>query len=246
MDSIVCSVALSDTVTASKCDRTRLSFSDKTVQTENSNAYRAARFIVERYGLPGADISVGNNIPSGLGLGGSSADCAGVILALDSLYGLNMSEREMADIALMFGSDTAYMLHGGFARMQGRGEIITGFDSDYRRDVLIAYNGTVDTARCFACFDSENFVGAVTDCDKLLSILSGKDPGGAESMFYNALTPAATLLNPMIQGVFDMMRDYHCVMTGSGAGVVVFGANERAAQLLSSAGYDVIKTAIVR
>lgn len=69
----------------------------------------------EKYSLPKVCINVRNDVPCGVGLGGSSADCAGVIIALNKLFSLGLGDGEMREIADKFGSDTAYMITGGFA-----------------------------------------------------------------------------------------------------------------------------------
>ena len=61
----------------------------------------------ERYGVDGVEIRLDKRVPFGAGLGGGSSDGTAVLLALDGLFGLRLSEAELIDLAAGLGSDTA-------------------------------------------------------------------------------------------------------------------------------------------
>ena len=92
------------------------------VPFENTNACKVAEAFVEKFGVSGVDVTIYENIPVGAGLGGSSADSAGVLKAMCKLFGVDV--KDCHEIANEYGSDIRYMLDGGFARMTGRGENI--------------------------------------------------------------------------------------------------------------------------
>ncbi|MFR6641566.1 MAG: hypothetical protein ACLUSP_09810 [Christensenellales bacterium] len=96
----------------------------------------------------GADFYVTRRIPSGAGLGGSSADAAGVINAYRIMYGVNASEPEIKRIAFSVGSDVPYMLSGGYADT-GTGENVTKIDADVKGKILLCGRGKVDRMRVF-------------------------------------------------------------------------------------------------
>ena len=87
----------------------------------DNNAYKTAKAFADKFSTGGVDITVQKNIPLGAGLGGSSADIAGVLNGLKALYGVNES---VLDIANALGSDSGYMLSGGYAVLSGRGDKI--------------------------------------------------------------------------------------------------------------------------
>ena len=70
------------------------------------------------------DISLEKRIPSGAGMGGGSADAAGVIWALDGLFGTHYSMETLCEIGLQVGADVPFILMGGTAYVRGIGEII--------------------------------------------------------------------------------------------------------------------------
>lgn len=87
--------------------------------TEN-NAYKTANAFTEKYKTLGVDIIIDKKIPVSAGLGGSSADIAGVLNGMRKLF----QENEVLSIANELGSDSGYLLEGGFAVLTGRGEKI--------------------------------------------------------------------------------------------------------------------------
>ncbi|MBE7088511.1 MAG: 4-(cytidine 5'-diphospho)-2-C-methyl-D-erythritol kinase [Clostridiales bacterium] len=158
LNSVVCSVDLYDLISvSSRKDKavtvTMRGLGSEAIPLEKNNAYIAATAFVEKFNTCGADITVYKNIPMGAGLGGSSADAAGVLNALKKLYKID-DEVGVKQIADAIGSDVGYMLYGGYALLSGRGEIITPIASDLRLDILLFVpQYGVSTAQCFKLYD---------------------------------------------------------------------------------------------
>lgn len=245
LDTVVASVELADAVSACEAEANSVFFSDRGVVAEKSNAYKALDYMREKYSLPNVCISVKNNIPCGAGLGGSGADCAGVIIALNKLFSLGLSDGEMREIADKFGSDTAYMITGGFARLTGRGDKIDFFESEFCPEVLIAYSGEVSTKQCFSLFDEMKQTAVFPDSDRLIRLLESDCPEKAEDCFFNHLTLPARTLNDGVARILDIAKGRKAVMTGSGAGVVIFSPDEQTEKTLLSGGINVIKTRVL-
>jgi len=73
-----------------------------------ARAHRALEHAAERV-LP-AIVSVQKRIPAGGGLGGGSSDAAATLIALRDLFGLPLSNADLAPVALALGSDVPYFL----------------------------------------------------------------------------------------------------------------------------------------
>lgn len=84
----------------------------------------------ERYGIGGATITLDKRIPFGAGLGGGSADGTAVILALNSIFSLNLTIRELIDLAAKLGSDTPFFVSNTPQLCEGRGEILSPIELD--------------------------------------------------------------------------------------------------------------------
>src|SRR5256714_8192981 len=63
-------------------------------------------------------------IPMGAGLGGGSADAAAFLKAANLLYGLNLKQAELIEIATAVGQDVPFLLSGGTARATGLGSTL--------------------------------------------------------------------------------------------------------------------------
>ena len=96
------------------------------VSEEADLCVRAARALQQASGTPlGADISLLKRIPIGAGLGGGSSDAATCLVALNHLWGLNLSTDELAALGLKLGADVPVFVRGRVAWAEGVGERIT-------------------------------------------------------------------------------------------------------------------------
>jgi 4-diphosphocytidyl-2-C-methyl-D-erythritol kinase len=94
------------------------------VPVDASNlAWKAAVALAEAVGRePDVRIGLRKAIPVAGGMAGGSADAAGALLALATLWRLDLGREALMEIAASVGSDVAFALHGGTALGTGRGE----------------------------------------------------------------------------------------------------------------------------
>ena len=83
---------------------------------------KALRLMQTLYGVGAARIRLEKRVPFGAGLGGGSSDATSVILAINELYNLGLSEERLVEIAAMLGSDTAFFVRNTPQLCTGRGE----------------------------------------------------------------------------------------------------------------------------
>lgn len=232
LDSLVSTVSLFDSVTATaRTDaETNVSFAGVGAETipPCNNALRAAQAFAEAFSVSGADIVIDRKIPVGAGLGSSSADAAGVLRALAALWGISDMVRLKA-IADSIGSDTGYLLTGGWARMTGRGEHVAPVADMPALSLLLLIPPTgVSTPQCFAAFDrrAERFPPQTM---RAIECLRREGARGAHA-FGNALTQAAGELNPaVLKALSEAQAMSPCGfgMTGSGSACyAVFASSE--------------------
>ncbi|MGN1104808.1 MAG: 4-(cytidine 5'-diphospho)-2-C-methyl-D-erythritol kinase [Candidatus Coproplasma sp.] len=233
IDSVVASIDLADVISArGRSDKqinvTMHGEGSENIPPERNNAYKAARAFMDRFNTYGADITVWKNIPVGAGLGGSSADVAGVLRAMAKLYNID-DYASIKAIADSLGSDCGYMLTGGFARISGRGEIVKPVDGNLKLDlVLLVPEGGVSTVQCYALSDSQLKGPAMSSaCENAL--LQG-DLNGVANSLGNGLYSAAKLLNSGIEEAVAQLEEFAPLgvnMTGSGSGVYAIMENDQ-------------------
>ena len=101
----------------------------ESVPFENNIVLKAANLIKEYCSVEeGVRIELNKNIPDQKGLGGGSSDAASTLIGLKKFWGLDISKKELLDLALQLGSDVPFFVFGKTAWAEGRGEILKEFD----------------------------------------------------------------------------------------------------------------------
>ena len=125
--------------------------------------------ISSNYDIPGIDVLLKKNIPIGAGLGGGSSNAAVTLHALNSLFKLNMTSKQLIKIAQKIGSDVPFFINGGSAIVRGRGEKIEEIDLDERFYIIVISDLLIHTKDIFEHLPSDSYIDAVNNVDLLNS-----------------------------------------------------------------------------
>ena len=238
LDSVVTTVDLYDAIVIKKRKDKQVTITmhgqgSEAIFFEENNAVRAAKAFIGAYATCGCDIKVYKNIPLGLGMGGSSADAAGVLNGLSKLYGVN-DTAGLKLLADSVGSDTRYMLSGGYARLFGRGDEVMPIESSLKLNfLLLAPKEGVSTALCYKTFDSLSKLGG--DSESAQEAIEKEDKYSLK--LNNALFPAAKTLSSEVGEAYEELKSFDPLavnMTGSGSGVYALFENEQFCQYAKS------------
>ena len=102
------------------------SCSDKTLETEGNLAVRAFRLMQERFGFAeGLSLHLEKHVPSQAGLGGGSGDAACVLRICNEVFGLGLSQEQLALLGAPLGADVPALVYGGPTRGRGTGAEVT-------------------------------------------------------------------------------------------------------------------------
>jgi len=106
-------------------------------------AYKAAQLMCQEYPQAyaqygGVEISIEKNIPVAAGLAGGSTDAAAVLVGINLLWKLGLTQPELQTLASQLGSDIPFCLEGGTALALGRGEEIWPLDELREAKVILA------------------------------------------------------------------------------------------------------------
>ena len=199
---------------------------DGRAQDERNSAYRAAELYCKKFALPGAEIIIRKGIPFCAGLGGSSADAAGVLRALNDRLRLS-SEEELSELALKCGADVPYMLYGGFARVRGKGELVERFSPKNHCALVILRSGSVLTAQAYALFDRNPNSDLQMSLEDVVRTVKDGKWGALIRCAGNALRPGAEQLCEGVSRNLRLLREFGAVYADmSGSGSAVFGIFE--------------------
>ncbi len=150
LDSIVSEIGLCDYITVETRDDKAVVVDTSIGKIEGDTTYKMAKYLVETLDVNGVNIYVEKHIPFGAGLGGSSADAAGVYRAMRQLYGFDdISDGQLATI----GADVPFMVKGGSARMMGIGERVQPISMPRLYMAIVIASGKMTTAGVYKNID---------------------------------------------------------------------------------------------
>ena len=230
LDSLVASIDLFDLIVLKKrkdklSSITMRGMGSEGIPPEKNNALKAAEAFSESFGTAGADITVYKNIPMGAGLGGSSADVAGVLNGMARLYGVT-DRAALKEVADRLGSDTGYMLTGGFARMQGRGEQVTPLPLKNKLHfLLICPSSEVSSGACYKKYDELPRTLEWKECqtEACIKALACENANEGGRYLMNDLYIPALHLNSDVETAYNEAKSFSplgVVMSGSGSCVL--------------------------
>ncbi len=123
--SVMQTVDLHDTLALEPSDDIALECNRPELVSPDNLVLKAAHLLKEATDQrQGARIVLCKRIPVSAGLGGGSSDAAATLKGLNRLWRLGISAKDLASIGAELGSDVPFLLHGGTAMVQGRGERI--------------------------------------------------------------------------------------------------------------------------
>jgi 4-diphosphocytidyl-2-C-methyl-D-erythritol kinase len=233
--------------TAPEGDGIKISISGETssgVPADSSNlAVKAAELMIKNYDLPSdLIIKLKKEIPVAGGMAGGSADAAGVIVGLDSLFELGLSRDEMEIVGSKIGSDVPFSICGGVAIGTGRGDQITPALSKGSYNWVLALSGQgLSTPSVYQECDRLReglSISAPLVSEPLMQALRAGDAKALGKALTNELQPAACSLRPALRLVLDVGIDYGAlggIVSGSGPTVAFLVSDDEHAMDLTVA-----------
>jgi len=231
-------VSLLDEVTVRNADVLSLELVGEgadTLPTDERNlAWQAAELMAEHVGrAPDVSIMVDKSIPVAGGMAGGSADAAAVLVAMNSLWELNVPRRDLRMLAARLGSDVPFALHGGTALGTGRGEeLATVLSRNSFQWVLAFANSELQTPAVFAELDRLRKDGdppRLAEPGPVLAALAAGDPEQLAPLLGNELQAAAVSLDPTLR------RALRAGMEAGALAGIVSGSGPTCAFLCTSA-----------
>lgn len=192
---------------------------------ENNLAYRAAKLLMDEFGLPGGLlIRLEKHIPVAAGMAGGSSNAAAVLYGMNRLFSLGLTEKELMERGVTLGADVPYCILRGTVLAEGIGEILTPLPPMPRCQILLAKPPVnVSTRMVYEKLDACQIVNH-PDIDGLIRGLQDQDLGKVASSMENVLEEVTIGEYPVIDEIKRIMREsgaLNAMMSGSGP--TVFG-----------------------
>ncbi len=189
-------------------------------------------------------INLDKNIPIGAGLGGGSSNGAAVLVHLNNLLNLSISDSELFRLGLQLGSDVPFFIGyylgmGNSAMGKGRGEILEYFDWPLPEKIVLVNPGIhVSTAWAYQNFrrsqipseesDKSSFnLTSLTESTIIPALLK-------KGLFFdNDFEPLVFKEYNKIKHLRDLLTQNGALLAHlSGSGATVFGVFDAGAYLL--------------
>ncbi|MGB3691579.1 MAG: 4-(cytidine 5'-diphospho)-2-C-methyl-D-erythritol kinase [Spirulinaceae cyanobacterium] len=218
---------------------------------ETNLAYKAARLMSEefpnafaQYG--GLEITIEKRIPIAAGLAGGSSNAAAVLVGIDLMWHLGLTQPELQVLGAKIGSDIPFCISGGTAIATGRGEqldYLKSFDSVWailakHRNLSIAtpwaYNNYRQQFGSTYLNDSEAIRSRTSDIHSgsLVQAIVNGDQKQIGQLLHNDLEKVALPEYPQIQKLkqgFQKAGVLGTMMSGSGPTVFALCETEKEA-----------------
>ncbi|MBW4426763.1 MAG: 4-(cytidine 5'-diphospho)-2-C-methyl-D-erythritol kinase [Nostoc desertorum CM1-VF14] len=229
-------------------DSIRVRCNHPQVPTDKSNlAYRAAELMAmqfpqafAQYG--GVEISINKQIPVAAGLAGGSTNAAAVLVGIDLLWKLGLTQSELEELGGTLGSDVPFCVAGGTAIATGRGDQLSPLPSlDNIYIVLGKYRSLeVSTPWAYKTYREQFGDSYIRDSDNLAAranaVHSGaivkavvdKNPGEIAQKLHNDLERVVLPVYPQVLELREVFANQEGVLGTmmSGSGPTVFALFE--------------------
>lgn len=192
---------------------------------ENNIAYKAAKILIDEFGIQeGIHIKLDKHIPVAAGMAGGSSNAAAVLVGMNRLFKLGLSQKELMERGVSLGADVPYCVMRGTALAEGIGEILSPLPPLPKCYVLIAKPAiSVSTKVVYEALDAKEIVQH-PDIDGVLEGLENQDIQKVAASMGNVLESVTIEKYPVIETIKDAMKEagaLNAMMSGSGP--TVFG-----------------------
>ena len=252
---ILQSIELADRIEikAGDTQQINLACSHPQVPTDETNlAYKAAKLMCDTFpetyaNYGGIDIYIEKNLPVAAGLAGGSADCAAVLVGINLMWNLGLTQPELETLAAQLGSDIPFCVAGGTAIATGRGEKLAPIsDLDHLWVALAKYNNLgVSTPWAYKTYHQNYSQTYVSDSEgvakrkervrtgALFKAIAEKDDKAIGSLIYNDLEKVVMPAHAQVaqlKTAFSQTENLGTMMSGSGPTVFAICKTQAQAQ----------------
>ena len=185
---ILQSIDLADVIElrAISTDTIRVRCDHPQVPADKTNlAYRAAELMAKQFPQSfaqygGVQITIHKRIPVAAGLAGGSTDAAAVLVGIDLLWQLGLTQSELQELAAFLGSDVPFCIAGGTAIATGRGEQLSPLPSLNNLYIVLGKHRrlAISTAWAYQTYRQQFGSSYVTDSHNLESRAHAVHSGG--------------------------------------------------------------------
>lgn len=215
-------IDLSDTIILKEAERNWITTNNRHIPMNMNNlAMRAVTLMQREFPnrVPKLEVALEKHIPVAAGMAGGSTDCAGVMLGINQMCDLQLTQKELELLAAQLGSDIPFCIGGPTALATGRGELIEPLpECPDLHLVLVKPPFGVSTPKVYGNLH----VDEITEHPDIQQCIDGLHAGDKQQILNamgNVLEQSTFELQPKVKAIRDGMRTFgakHVLMSGSG------------------------------
>lgn len=192
---------------------------------EDNLVYRAANLLMEEFNIKkGLFINLEKHIPVAAGLAGGSSDAAAVLVGVNRIFKLGLSQQDLMERGVKLGADVPYCIMRGTALAEGIGEKLTTLPAPPACYVLIAKSKVHVSTKFVYGNLKANELQEHPDIDGQIEALKAGDLYGLAQRMGNVLETVTIPAYPVIEEIKNEMKRMGAVNAMmSGSGPTVFG-----------------------
>ena len=193
---------------------------------QDNIVYKAANILKEKFNIKkGVEISIQKNIPVAAGMAGGSSNAAAVLVGLNRIWDLGLTQLELKEISLQLGADVPFCITGGSVLAQGIGEELTDIYglNEYIHILICKPNIFVSTKEVYQSLDMKE-IKKRPDNQKLIDALQVNDVKYVSENMVNVLEEVTSSKYNEINQIERIIMDNKALGSMmSGSGPTVFG-----------------------
>lgn len=190
--------------------------------TEKNLCVKAYNAFAARYDIGAVKIHLHKKIPFGAGIGGGSSNAATVIVALNQLFDMQLSDSELCKVASMVGSDVPFFIYNCPKYVTGTGDILNDTDLNLsgRYVTLVKPDFSVNTAQAYSMITPSQPKIALKE-------LLNQDFSTWRNNIKNDFEAPIFSLNPLLGEIKSRLYDLGAVYVSmSGSGSVIYAISD--------------------
>lgn len=194
-------------------------------QNSDNIAFKAAKLLIDKYNIDsGVRIFIDKKIPICAGLAGGSSNAAAVLVGMNKMFKLNLSNSKLIELGKTIGADIPFCIEGGTMLAEGIGDKLTKMPCLPTTSLIlvkpqigISTKWVYENLKC-------NDIKVRPNTDLLINALEKKDITKISKNMVNVLEEVIHSKYPIINEIKNILLELGAngsLMSGSGS--TVFG-----------------------
>lgn len=202
-------------------DEFKLKINVKELDSKENIIYKTYIKLKEKYKqITGIEVTVNKKIPMQAGMAGGSTDCAAFIIAMNKLFELNLSKKEIERFGKSLGADVVPCFYNKAVKAEGIGEIITKIDTHFKYYiVIIKPEICCDTKEMYQKIDAKKDLKQLHTTENIIKALENQDIQLLANNLYNVFEEVIEEKEDISNLKKELIKNgaINALMTGSGS-----------------------------